>query len=90
MLSITRCLHNLAELLEMFKFFLTVCLATSVVAFRPALVARPCLTRLSMNAEGLAGQSAPFGYFDPLGLSNDKSEGDVKVRLYYTWLISLR
>jgi hypothetical protein len=40
---------------------------------------RSSAVKLSMTAEGLAGESAPFGYFDPLGLSDGKSIGDVRV-----------
>ena len=33
----------------------------------------------SGSAEGLAGQTAPLGYFDPLGLSTGKTDGEIKV-----------
>ena len=51
----------------MFKAVLIASLASSAVAFRPAPMARASLSKLSMNAEGLAGESGPLGYFDPLG-----------------------
>ena len=53
----------------------------SVAAFRPASsMSRQSLSKLSMSAEFLPGALAPLGYFDPLGLSKDKTEGEVKVR----------
>jgi hypothetical protein len=51
-------------------FIQTIVLATfaaSAVAFSPASVARVSRSKLSMNAEGLAGETGPLGYFDPLG-----------------------
>lgn len=51
----------------MFKTILVASLACSAMAFRPAPMARASLSKLSMNAEGLAGESGPLGYFDPLG-----------------------
>ena len=35
----------------------------------------------SGSAEGLAGQTAPLGYFDPLGLGTGKTDGEIKVLL---------
>jgi hypothetical protein len=67
----------------MFQFVLIASLAASAVAFRPAVMARPSLTKVSMSAEGLSGQTAPLGYFDPLGLSAGKSDGDVRVSLHF-------
>ena len=53
----------------------------SVAAFRPASsMSRQSLSKLSMSAEFLPGALAPLGYFDPLGFSKDKTEGEVKVR----------
>jgi hypothetical protein len=49
------------------KSLLIATIATSAVAFGPASLARPTMSRLSMNAEGLAGETGPLGYFDPLG-----------------------
>ena len=37
------------------------------------------LMKLSMSAEFLPGALAPLGYFDPLGFSKGKTEGEVKV-----------
>lgn len=59
--------HNFSTFLKMFKTILIASLACSAVAFRPAPMARASLSKLSMNAEGLAGESGPLGYFDPLG-----------------------
>ena len=56
-------------------------LMASVAAFRPASsMSRQSLSKLSMSAEFLPGALAPLGYFDPLGFSKDKTEGEVKVR----------
>ena len=51
----------------MFKSIIIATLALSAAAFRPAPMARVSMNKLSMNAEGLAGESGPLGYFDPLG-----------------------
>jgi hypothetical protein len=61
------------------KTLIIASLVASAVAFRPASMARPSMNKLSMSAEGLAGQTAPFGFFDPLSLSAGKSDGEVKV-----------
>jgi hypothetical protein len=66
---------------EMFQTLIVASLAASAVAFRPAAFARPTLARVSMSAEGLAGESAPFGFFDPLSLSAGKTDGEVKVMI---------
>ena len=63
----------------MFKTALIASLAASAVAFRPAAFARPSMVKVSMSAEGLAGQTAPLGFFDPLGLSAGKTDGEIKV-----------
>jgi hypothetical protein len=65
----------------MFQAVLIASLAASAVAFRPAVMARPSLTKVSMSAEGLAGQTAPLGFFDPLSLSAGKTAGEIKVVL---------
>jgi hypothetical protein len=49
------------------KSLLIATIATVAVAFGPASLARPTMSRLSMSAEGLAGETGPLGYFDPLG-----------------------
>jgi hypothetical protein len=64
---------------KMFQILIVASLAASAVAFRPASFARPTLAKVSMSAEGLAGESAPFGFFDPLSLSAGKTDGEVKV-----------
>ena len=63
----------------MFKALVLSAAIVSIVAFQPARMARPSILKVAMSAEGLTGQSAPFGYFDPLGLSEGKSDGDVRV-----------
>ena len=68
------------QLLTMFQTIIIASLAASAVAFRPAPMARASLAKVSMSAEGLAGQTAPLGFFDPLGLSAGKTVGEVKVR----------
>jgi hypothetical protein len=65
----------------MFQAVLIASLAASAVAFRPAVMARPSLTKVSMSAEGLAGQTAPLGFFDPLSLSAGKTDGEIKVAM---------
>jgi hypothetical protein len=71
----------------MFKTFTCLSMAASVVAFSSSRNLRPSTTKLSMglvgsgSAEGLAGQTAPLGYFDPLGLSTGKTDGEIKVQL---------
>ena len=60
---------------------LVAALMASVAAFRPASsMSSQSFSKLSMSAEFLPGALAPLGYFDPLGLSKDKTEGEVKVR----------
>ena len=68
----------------MLQVIIIASLAASAAAFRPAPMVRRSAVKLSMTAEGLAGESAPFGYFDPLGLSDGKSIGDVRVKLCYS------
>lgn len=69
----------------MFKSAIVAALTVSAAAFSPALNVRPSVTRMSMglvgsgSAEGLAGQTAPLGYFDPLGFSTGKTDGEIKV-----------
>ena len=50
----------------MFKSAIIASLAATAVAFNPTAT-RFSAAKLSMTAEGLAGQTAPLGYFDPLG-----------------------
>jgi hypothetical protein len=64
----------------MFQTLLVASLAVSAVAFRPASSSsRVSVSKLSMSSEFLPGALAPLGYFDPLGLSKDKTEGECKV-----------
>ena len=59
----------------------------TAAAFRPvSSMSRQSLTKLSMSAEFLPGALAPLGYFDPLGFSKGKTEGEVKVCLLVTAL----
>lgn len=56
-------------------------LAAVATAFRmqPAVRAgRTSSKVLKMSAEKLVGAVSPLGYFDPLGLSSDKTEGEVR------------
>ena len=64
----------------MFKVIVLSAAIASTAAFQPARMARPSFLKIAMSAESLSGQSAPLGYFDPLGLSADKSDGDVRVK----------
>lgn len=71
----------------MFKTLTSLSMVASVAAFSSSRNVRPSTTKLSMglvgsgSAEGLAGQTAPLGYFDPLGLSTGKTDGEIKVLL---------
>ena len=74
----------------MFKTILIASLAASAVAFRPSMAPRPSMVKVSMSAEGLAGQTAPLGFFDPLGLSAGKTDGEIKVSRVQRRSISMR
>lgn len=71
----------------MIKTLSCLAIAASAAAFSPSMNVRLTTNKLSMglvgsgSAEGLAGQTAPLGYFDPLGLSTGKTDGEIKVRL---------
>jgi hypothetical protein len=71
----------------MFKTLIVASVVASVVAFRPASFARPTLGRVSMSAEGQVGSTAPLGFFDPLKLSDGKTDGEVKVIIINTSII---
>jgi light-harvesting complex I chlorophyll a/b binding protein 1 len=61
----------------MFKAVIISAIFASAGAFRVA----PSATKSSvvrMSAEGLVGSLPPVGFFDPLGLSNGKSAGEIK------------
>ena len=45
---------------------------------RPTRPARSSLMKMAVIDDSFPGQSAPFGLFDPLGLSKGASEGDLK------------
>ena len=64
----------------MFKVILVASLCASAVAFYAPSVARSSMTKLSMTARGLAGETSPLGFFDPFGLSSGKTDGEVKVQ----------
>ena len=72
----------------MFRIVLLVsAFMATAAAFRPvSSMSRQSLTKLSMSAEFLPGALAPLGYFDPLGFSKGKTEGEVKVCLLVTAL----
>jgi len=62
----------------MFKFVALFSLLASAAAFQQS--ARPVAARsaLKMSAEGLPGALPPVGFFDPLGLSAGKTDGEIK------------
>lgn len=55
-----------------------VALVGVATAFRPISMAAPKMSSLQMTAKNIPGAVAPLGYFDPLGLANDKSPIQVK------------
>jgi hypothetical protein len=61
---------------NMFRTAVVLATLASVAAFAPRTVSR--VSGLKMSAEGLAGATSPLGFFDPLGLSAGKSDGEVK------------
>lgn len=71
----------------MFQALIVASLVVSAVAFSPASFARPSLAKVSMSAEGKVGSTAPLGYFDPLKLSEGKTDGEVKVIIINTSII---
>lgn len=80
-------------LTNMFKCALISTLAVAVVAFSPSTNVRSTNKSLFMgligsgSAKGLAGETAPLGYFDPLGLSTGKTDGDIKVWEFKSYLL---
>eukprot|EP00618_Florenciella_parvula_P025485 CAMPEP_0119479206 /NCGR_PEP_ID=MMETSP1344-20130328/8579_1 /TAXON_ID=236787 /ORGANISM="Florenciella parvula, Strain CCMP2471" /LENGTH=201 /DNA_ID=CAMNT_0007513423 /DNA_START=43 /DNA_END=648 /DNA_ORIENTATION=+ len=57
-----------------FTAALTLCLASSATAFvTPSARRTPVRQATTMKVEGLVGDTAPFGYWDPLGFSQGKS-----------------
>ena len=51
----------------------------SVSAFSPrSFASSRVVSKLAMSAEGLPGALAPVGFFDPLGLSSGKTDGEIK------------
>jgi hypothetical protein len=83
LLTVAKCTSvSHLNLIKMFRSVTIACIVATVMGFGPhASVARSSMTRtrLSMSAEFLPGAVAPLGYWDPLGLSKDKGEGDVKI-----------
>lgn len=69
----------------MFRTLVAATFVATGLAFGPVRNVRASTMRVSMglvgsgSAEGLAGQTAPLGYFDPLGLSTGKTDGEIKV-----------
>ena len=69
----------------MFRTLVAATFVATGLAFGPVANVRASTMRVSMglvgsgSAEGLAGQTAPLGYFDPLGLSTGKTDGEIKV-----------
>lgn len=68
-----------------FRSLVVATIVATGLAFGPVSNVRSSKMRVSMglvgsgSAEGLAGQTAPLGYFDPLGLSTGKTDGEIKV-----------
>jgi hypothetical protein len=65
----------------MFRLALIVGLAAVASAFRSSMVRNtnvPTIRSMKMSAEDLVGSLPPVGYFDPLGLSNGKTAGEIK------------
>jgi len=64
---------------KMFRFFVVSAIMASVMAFAPSAM-RSSRSALRMSAAGelASGATAPFGFFDPLGLSKGKSEADIR------------
>jgi hypothetical protein len=61
----------------MFKLCVILSVLASVAAFAPARSAMRS-SAMKMSAEGMVGQLAPVGFFDPLGLSTDKTPSELK------------
>lgn len=63
----------------MFKTVILATLIASAAAFRAMPAVRTAAsTKLSMSAENLPGALPPVGFFDPLGLSNGKTDAEMK------------
>ena len=61
----------------MFSKFITIISALACVsAFSP--VRSSIRSSLRMSAEDMVGQLPPVGFFDPLGLSNGRTDGELK------------
>ena len=69
----------------MFRSLVLATVVATGMAFGPVASIKSSKTKVFMglvgsgSAEGLAGQTAPLGYFDPLGLSTGKTDGEIKV-----------
>ena len=63
----------------MFRTTLALAALASVAAFAPSARMATKASALKMSAaESLPGATAPFGFFDPLGLSSEKSASEIK------------
>lgn len=62
----------------MFKFVIVSALLSAVAAFAPTARMTRNLNKVSMSAEDLPGALPPVGFFDPLGLSKGKTDGEIK------------
>jgi len=62
----------------MFKFAVILSTLASVAAFAPAGISATHSSAMKMSAEGMVGQIAPVGFFDPLGLSEGKTPEELK------------
>mmetsp|Transcript_9072 Transcript_9072/g.23720 ORF Transcript_9072/g.23720 Transcript_9072/m.23720 type:complete len:207 (-) Transcript_9072:144-764(-) len=61
----------------MFKLTVFVAIIASVAAFQ-GMPRTTTSSKLSMSAEGLVGALPPTGYFDPLGITKNLGDSDVK------------
>ena len=61
----------------MFKLAVILSTLASAAAFAPAIGATR-YSAMKMSAEGMVGQLAPVGFFDPLGLSTGKTPEEIK------------
>jgi hypothetical protein len=61
----------------MFKLCVLLSALASAAAFAPARSAMRS-SAMKMSAEGMVGQLAPVGFFDPLGLSSGKTPAELK------------
>jgi len=60
------------------RFAAVLALLSGATAFIPSSIQSARSSSLKMSAEGLAGAVAPTGFFDPAGLSNGKTDAEIK------------